>query len=152
MREAMSEAGPRDGLASEAEASEIAALSNITSNITMTGVDSEMTRHIEKAQLLLRSFRNVHPNQRRTADVSYERKLSKALLYKNIVLRRDAEARGEEPVAQLLGDLEPYLIDIANLPGRASREEIASIKGRMQKKEIVATLQVYSLQASNQIY
>jgi hypothetical protein len=131
----------------DAGISEIAALSSIA----MTGVDSEVTRHIEQAQLLLRSFRNVQPARRR-ADVAYERKLSRELLYKNIMLRRDAQAKGEEPVAHLLSDLEPYLIDIANLPGKASREDLASIKQRMQKQEIMATLQVYSLQASNPIY
>lgn len=146
--EGTSETVQHDAIAIDAEIDDITALSTVA----MTGMDSEITRHIEKAQMLLRSFRNVEPNQRRVIDVSYERKLSRELLYQNIVLRRDAQAKGEEPVAQLLDSLEPYLIDIANLPGKASREDLASIKDRMQKKEIVATLQVYSLQASNPIY
>jgi hypothetical protein len=44
----------------------------------------------------------------------------------------------------LLGSLEPFLLDIANLPDRPSNDDVRSIKERMHKKEIVAALQIYS--------
>jgi hypothetical protein len=107
--------------------------------------DVETAQHIEKAQLLLRAFRNAMTGGKTKAfDIEYEREKSRELVYRNIVLRRDAEARNNYPVEELLASLEPLLLDIANLPASPSREEMRSIVDRMQKMEIVATLQVHS--------
>lgn len=112
--------------------------------------DFEIARHAEKAQLLLRSFRNVRPlTSNRALDVSYEKDQSRKLLYQNIALRRDAVARGDQATAELLNALEPILLDIAHLPDRAKSLDVRSIEQRMEKKEIVATLQVRTLVASN---
>ena len=95
-------------------------------------------KHLEKSQLLLRSFRNSRLSDDEPAlDLAYEREQSKWLLYQNILLRREAEAKGNLPVEELLNSLEPILIDIANLPDRPSPEEVRPIKERIQKKEIV---------------
>ena len=116
-------------------------------------VDVETARHIERAQLLLRAFRNTRDtNAQPDSDVSYERQHSRALLSNNILLRREAEAKGNIPVEELLGSLEPFLLDIANLPDRPSNAEVRSIKERMQKKEIVSALQVYSMPLLSQVF
>jgi hypothetical protein len=108
-------------------------------------IDVEIARHIERAQVLLRSFRNSRESSRQPdADLSYEKQGSRELLYRNVLLRRDAEAKGNLPVEELLGSLEPFLLDIANLPEKPSVNEVRSIKERMQKKEIVSALQIYS--------
>jgi len=110
----------------------------------------EFVRHAERAQLLLRSFRNVRVTaSNRALDVSYEKGQSRKLLYQNIALRRDAAARGDQATAELLGTLEPILLDIAHLPDRAKSRDVRSIEQRMEKKEIVAALQVHTLVASN---
>jgi anti-sigma factor RsiW len=112
--------------------------------------DFEIARHAEKAELLLRSFRNARPLATNHAlDVSYEREDARKLLYQNISLRRDAEARGDHSSATLLNTLEPILLDIAHLPEKARARDVHSIADRMQKKEIVAALQVRALVASN---
>lgn len=113
--------------------------------------DFEIARHTKRAELLLRSFRNVRPPAvaRRALDVSYEKEQSRRLLYQNIALRRNAVARGDQPAAELLNTLEPLLLDIANLPNRARPRDVRSIERRMEKKEIVATLQVRTLVAAN---
>jgi hypothetical protein len=112
--------------------------------------DFEIVRHAERAQVLLRSFRNVRLTaSNRALDVSYEKGQSRKLLYRNIALRRDAAARGDEATAELLGTLEPILLDIAHLPDRAKPQDVRSIEQRMEKKEIVAALQVHTLVASN---
>ena len=108
-------------------------------------VDFETANYLESAQMLLRSFRNIGSEDiEQSFDVSYEKERSRDLLYRNIVLRRDAEAKGNLPITDLLGTLEPILLDIANLPMDSSQAELRSIQERIQKKEIVATLQVYS--------
>ena len=112
--------------------------------------DFEIARHAEKAELLLRSFRNVRlAASNRTLDVSYEKAQSRKLLYQNIALRRDAAARRDQSTAEVLNTLEPILLDIANLPNRAKARDVRSIEQRMEKKEIVAALQVRTLVASN---
>jgi hypothetical protein len=112
--------------------------------------DFEIARHAERAELLLRSFRNVRlAASNRSLDVSYEKEQSRKLLYQNIALRRDAAARGDQATTEVLNTLEPILLDIANLPNRAKARDVRSIEQRMEKKEIVATLQVRTLVASN---
>ena len=76
-------------------------------------------------------------------DVSYDKALSRRLLNENVVLRRDAEMKAKFPTKMLLADLEPFLIDIANLPDHASAEDVRVIKERVQKTEIVAALLDY---------
>jgi hypothetical protein len=112
--------------------------------------DFEIARHAERAELLLRSFRNVRlPAQARVLDVSYEKESARKLLYQNIALRRDASERGDQPTAELLNKLEPILLDIANLPGRAGTRDVRAVEEHMERQEIVATLQVRTLVASN---
>lgn len=116
-------------------------------------IDVETARHIERAQLLLRSFRNTRDSgPQPDANLSYDRQGSRELLSKNVLLRRDAEAKGNLPVEELLGSLEPFLLDIANLPDKPSNNDVRSIKERMQKKEIVSALQIYSAPVLGQVF
>lgn len=105
----------------------------------------ETVRHFEKAQLMLRSFRNASAAKRLAAtDLAYERQLSRRLLYQNILLRRDAEMKGNLPAEEALSSLEPFLIDIANLPDNPSSGELGGIRERLQRKELIASLQISS--------
>ena len=106
--------------------------------------DQDTVRHIEQAQNLLRSIRNLQvSDDADEVDVSYEKALSRRLLNENVVLRRDAETSGKFPAKTLLSDLEPFLIDIANLPDRTTADDLRVIKERVHKTEIVAALQGY---------
>jgi hypothetical protein len=111
------------------------------------GVDldeQETAKHIEQTENLLRSIRNVPVSDTGDdVDVSYDKALSRRLLIENVVLRRDAEMKAKFPTKTLLADLEPLLIDIANLPDRAKPEDVRAIKERVQKTEIVAALVDY---------
>jgi hypothetical protein len=113
-------------------------------------LEFDLARHAERAELLLRSFRNVRlPAAERSLDVSYEKENARKLLYQNITLRREASARMDRPTTEILNKLEPILLDIANLPNRARPRDVRHIERRMEKQEIVATLQVSTLVASN---
>ena len=113
--------------------------------------DFEVARHAERSELLLRSFRNVRPTtvSARSLDVSFEKEQARKLLYRNIALRRAAADRGDPAATALLNTLEPILLDIANLPGRVRARDVQPIERHMEKKEIVAALQVRTLLASN---
>ena len=106
--------------------------------------ERDTARHIEQTQNLLRSIRNVQVSDGdEEIDVSYDKALSRRLLNENVVLRRDAEMKAKFPTKSLLADVEPFLIDIANLPDNARPEDVRVIKERVQKTEIVAALMSY---------
>jgi hypothetical protein len=112
--------------------------------------DQDTAKHIEQTQNLLRSIRNVPvPDGDEEIDVTYDKALSRRLLNQNVVLRRDAEMKAKFPTKTLLADLEPFLIDIANLPDHARPEEVRVIKERVQKTEIVAALMSYQSPGTN---
>lgn len=113
----------------------------------------ETASHLEKAELLMRSFRNIKPSEDPTAfDVSYEKHFSKQLLADNRRLRRGAENKRVLPIADLLTGIEPLLLDIANLPDNPAEDDVRSIKELIQKQEVVAALQFYSAKASGRNY
>jgi hypothetical protein len=102
-----------------------------------------MSRHVEQAQVLLRSFRTSRAGGEPSAsDIAYEKRRSRELLYRNIVLRREAESRGNVAAESLLNNLEPILIDIAHLSDKPAQDDVRSITDRIKKKNIVAMLQV----------
>jgi hypothetical protein len=103
-----------------------------------------LARHVEQAQMLLRSFRNAsYAEGEGATSIAYEKSLSRRLLDENISLQLEAESAGDKTARRVLSSLEPFLLDISNLRDEPSREEVRSIKERMQKKEIIASLQVY---------
>jgi hypothetical protein len=113
----------------------------------------ETIKHFEKAQLMLRSFRNASATKGSAEiDLDYEKRLSQRLLYQNILLRRDAEMKGNLPAEEALGDLEPFLLDIANLPDKPSRDELDGIRERLRRKELIASLQISSAQPAALTY
>src|SRR5690348_2313089 len=106
---------------------------------TMTAV------HFEKSETLLVAFRNVKLNEPGTAAaVTYERKRAQQLVYQNMILRREADASGDVQTSSLLESLEPILIDIANLPDKPDQDAVRVIRERVERKNIVALLQVNS--------
>ena len=112
-----------------------------TDLVTLDMDERETARHIEQTEMLLRSIRNFPVSDSdEEVDVSYDKALSRRLLNENIVLRREAEMKAKFPTKTLLAELEPLLIDIANLPDHARPEEVRAIKERVQKTEIVAAL------------
>jgi len=122
-----------------------------SSDLAYLDMDEQDTvRHIEQTQNLLRSIRNVPTTDGdEEIDVTYDKALSRRLLNENVVLRRDAEMKAKFPTKTLLADLEPFLIDIANLPDRARAEDVRAIKERVQKTEIVAALVDYQDRGTN---
>lgn len=102
-------------------------------------------RHLGQSELLLRSFRNIRTaGAGSSPEVGYERRRAQRLVYQNILLRREADAKGDVQLATLLDSLEPILLDIANLPERPLEDDVRAIKERLQRKNLVAMLQVNS--------
>lgn len=101
--------------------------------------------HFEKAETLLLGFRNVRLDEPGTANrLSYERKRAQQLVNQNMMLRREADAVGDVQIASLLENLEPILLDIANLPDKPDPDAVRVIRERAERKNIVALLRVNS--------
>ncbi|HSK64539.1 MAG TPA: zf-HC2 domain-containing protein, partial [Pyrinomonadaceae bacterium] len=101
--------------------------------------------HFEKTETLLRAFRNVRLDDPDAAsEVDYERRRAKQLVYQNMMLRREADASGDIQIASLLENLEPILLDIANLPAKPDDDAVRVIRERVERKNIVALLQINS--------
>ena len=117
----------------------------LSSDLGDLDIDEQDTaKHIEQTQNLLRSIKNLPVSDSDDEiDVSYDKALSRRLLNENVVLRREAEMKAKFPTKTLLADLEPFLIDIANLPDHARPEDVRVIKERVRKTEIVAALLDY---------
>lgn len=123
----------------------------LSSDLAYLDIDDQDTvKHIEQTENLLRSIRNVSVTDgEEEIDVTYDKALSQRLLNENVVLRREAEMKARFPTKTLLADIEPLLIDIANLPDHARPEDVQAIKERVQKTEIVAALTDYKDRGTN---
>jgi hypothetical protein len=103
--------------------------------------DPETSRHIERVQILMRSFRNSQLLDNRS-ELAFEKKLARDLLNQNIFLRRASELSGDLTTVEMLNSVEPLLLDIANLDQRPSKGDVNLIKNRIEKEDVVAALQV----------
>ncbi len=136
-------ATPRRPLAREPKPGE--QFASIPERVRSADAETMTAMHFEKSEMLLRAFRNVRLNEPGTnADVSYERKRAQQLVYQNMMLRREADAAGDVQISSLLESLEPILLDIANLPDRPDADSVRVIRERVERKNIVALLQVNS--------
>jgi len=117
----------------------------IPENVRPADAQTMTALHFEKAETLLRAFRNVRlTDPDAAAEVGYERTRAKHLVYQNMMLRREADASGDVEIASLLESLEPILLDIANLPDEPDDDAVRVIRERVERKNIVALLQVNS--------
>jgi hypothetical protein len=118
---------------------------NDTTHVRSADAETMTAIHFQKSELLLRSFRNVRMNTTgSSAEIAYEKKRAQQLVYQNMILRREADSSGDVQIASLLESLEPILIDIANLPDKPRQSDVRVIKDRVERKNIVALLQVNS--------
>ena len=117
-----------------------------TNNQSLDGAEVELVtaRHLEQSELLLRAFRNVRSANGKAPEIRYERERAQKLLYQNMLVRREADAKGDVQVSELLGSLEPILLDIANLSDKPRKEDVVAIKDRVERKSLVPLLQINS--------
>jgi hypothetical protein len=111
----------------------------------IAALNLRLTEHLENSMMLLRSFRNARPSANESlVDISFEKEQARSLLSSNITLRQEIEALGDLRSNELLTGLEPFLLDIANLPDRASLQEMGMIKNVLEEFGLITELQIYS--------
>jgi hypothetical protein len=124
---------------------QFASIPDIPEPVRSADAQTMTAMHFEKSETLLRAFRNARLDEPGgAAEVSYERKRAQQLIVQNMMLRREADAAGDVQISSLLESLEPILIDIANLPSKPDKDAVRAIRERVERKNIVALLQVNS--------
>ena len=124
---------------------QFASIPDIPEPVRSADAQTMTAMHFEKSETLLRAFRNARLDEPGgAAEVSYERKRAQQLIVQNMMLRREADAAGDVQISSLLESLEPILIDIANLPAKPDKDAVRAIRERVERKNIVALLQVNS--------
>jgi len=124
---------------------QFASIPDIPEPVRSADAQTMTAMHFEKSETLLRAFRNARLDEPGgAAEVSYERKRAQQLIVQNMMLRREADASGDVQISSLLESLEPILIDIANLPAKPDKDAVRAIRERVERKNIVALLQVNS--------
>ena len=124
---------------------QFASIPDIPERVRSADAQTMTAMHFEKSETLLRAFRNARLDEPGgAAEVSHERKRAQQLIVQNMMLRREADAAGDVQISSLLESLEPILIDIANLPAKPDKDAVRAIRERVERKNIVALLQVNS--------
>ena len=111
----------------------------IPEKVRSADAETMTAMHFETSERMLLAFKNV-----RLDEVNYERKRAKQLVYQNMLLKREADAAGDVQISSLLENLEPILIDIANLPDKPDENTVRAIRERVERKNIVGLLRVNS--------
>lgn len=105
---------------------------------------AETGKQLEKTEMLFRAFRNARIiEESNSFDILYEKQQAQKLLERNIKLRKLAENYGSYDIEETLKTTETLLSEIANLENNPSREEVISIKRRVNNQNVIARLQVY---------
>ena len=124
---------------------QFAAIPSTSDPVRSADAQTMTALHFEKSETLLVAFRNVRMNEPgAAAEVAYERKRAQQLVLQNMMLRREADASGDVQISSLLENLEPILIDIANLPDKPDKDAVRIIRQRVERKNIVPLLRVNS--------
>jgi len=124
---------------------QFAAIPSVPDPVRSADAQTMTAIHFEKSETLLVAFRNVRVNEPgASSEVAYERKRAQQLVYQNMILRREADAAGDVQISSLLENLEPILIDIANLPDKPNNDAMRLIRERVERKNIVPLLRVNS--------
>lgn len=96
--------------------------------------------HFDQSERMLVELTNLTPAAE--TDISKERERAEDLLASNRLYRQTAVERGEEPVATLLDELEPVLMQLAHAPSQITEKELRSIQKRVEAKGLVFKLRV----------
>jgi hypothetical protein len=96
--------------------------------------------HLERSQMVLVELANAHT--RDELDISAERQSADELLASNRLYRQTAVQMGQTNVADLLGDLERVLVEVARGPSQVSMRQLAEIQQRIESQGILFKVKV----------
>ena len=99
---------------------------------------SVVSDHLDTSGRILLEVANA------TADVATKPSRVEDLVAANRIYRQTAQQRGDERIAQLLSDLEPILLELANAGGSLEGKKLAELQKRIESKGLLFKVRVMS--------
>jgi len=103
--------------------------------------------HLDRAQSILLEISNAEPTAgaaEKTVDISREQKRAEELLGANRLYRQTALRTGDATVANVLGELEPLLVELANSPSEVPASELEALRKRIEARGLLLKVRVVS--------
>lgn len=110
------------------------AMTNNGNNTQARLLEASLVRHFDSADRLLTEIAN---NQSGEVDIESEKEWAKVLLVANRLYRFAAEQAGQTRIAQLLADMEPVLIELANGAGQLTPDEYRMLRQSISDRDLV---------------
>lgn len=107
---------------------------NTGNNTQARLLEASLVRHFDSADRLLTEIAN---NQNGEVDIESEKEWAKVLLVANRLYRFAAEQAGQVRIAQLLADMEPVLIELANGAGQLTPDEYRMLRQSISDRDLV---------------
>ena len=101
--------------------------------------------HLDRSQMVLVEIVSAG-GETGDVDISTERARAEQLVAVNRLYRQTALSTGDGAMASVLDDLERVLVDIAASPATMSREDLDSVRRRIDSKELLFKVRVVSSQ------
>ena len=118
-------------------------LSHVRERILLVAVGD----HLDRVQSILLEVSNAEPAAGpgdKTVDISRERKRAEELLGANRLYRQTAMRTGDAPVADVLDELEPVLVQLANGPSEVPASELEALQKRIAARGLLLKVRVVS--------
>ena len=135
---------PGSGPASSGAVQTSADAKTIRHRVLMIAVES----HLDRTQLLLAELANADPAQ--SMDISAEETAARALLEDNRLYRQTAAQAHDEGLAQILDELERFLVDLSHRPPTVSQAEWREIQQRIESQGILFKIRVVGSEVREQ--
>ena len=103
--------------------------------------------HLDRAQSILLEISNAEPAAgagSKNVDISHEQKRAEELLGANRLYRQTALRTGDAPVADVLDQLEPLLVELANGPAEVPASELEALQKRIAARGLLLKVRVVS--------
>jgi hypothetical protein len=103
--------------------------------------------HLDRAQSILLEIANAEPGEatgEKNVDISREQRRAEDLLGANRLYRQTAQRTGDATVADVLGELEPLLVELANSPSEVPASELESLRRRIEARGLLLKVRVVS--------
>lgn len=100
--------------------------------------------HLERSQMVLVELMNSP--EAASVDISAAQEWARDLVPTNRLIRQTATQTGEKGMADVLGDLERFLVEIANSPSRLSGPEFDQVRQRVEAQGLVFKIRVLDSQ------
>jgi len=96
--------------------------------------------HLESARMVLVELVNAEDGER--VDISAQQQRAQTLLADNRLYRQTAQLNGQTAVADVLGDLERVLLEVARTSGEVPAEELDWLRERIASRDLLFKVSV----------